>query len=212
MAVVSSRRSVMTLFSDPLDVNSHRARIVLLEKNIAFEVINADPKNFPDELIDFNPYRSLPTLVDRDLVIYDARIIMEYLDERFPHPPLLPVDPVARARTRVMLFRMERDWYSLLPALEIGTGAEKDAARKQLRDAFVSIAPVFQAKPFFMSDEFSMIDCSIAPLLWRFAHWGIELPPHAKPVKEYAERVYKRSSFKASLSDAEKDLKQTISR
>ncbi len=205
MAVVTNKRSVMTLYSGSNDVQSHRARIVLAEKNVTYEVIEVEPGNLPEDLIDLNPYNSVPTLVDRDLVLYDSRVVVEYLDERFPHPPLMPVDPVSRARSRLMLFRIEHDWYRLLPELEGGDDKARDAARKEFRDSLVSIAPVFDAKPFFMSDDFSLVDCSIAPLLWRLDAWGIDLPASAKAVKAYAERLFERDAFKESLTEAEKE-------
>ena len=154
MALVANRRSVMTLFSEATSPSSHQARMVLAEKGITVEIVNVDLDNLPEDLIDLNPYQTVPTLVDRELVLYDARVIMEYLDERFPHPPLMPVDPVSRARARLAMFRIERDWYSLLD--EIHTKGEKNAARsrKMLRDSLTSSVEVFAALPFFLSEEF----------------------------------------------------------
>jgi RNA polymerase-associated protein len=207
MAVATSKRSVMTLFSGTLDPYSHRTRIVLNEKSVTFEVKQVEPGNIPEDLIDLNPYNSTPTLVDRDLVLFDSQIIMEYLDERFPHPPLMPVDPVSRARSRMMLHRIDKDWYSLLPDLEGNDAAKKEAAQKEFRESLLSVSPVFDAKPFFMSDEFTLVDCSIAPLLWRLEHYGIELPAQAKSIEEYAERVFSRDAFKDSLTAEEKELR-----
>jgi RNA polymerase-associated protein len=206
MATVANRRSVMTLFSVPSDAQCHRARIVLTEKDITVDVLDIDPDDLPEDLQELNPYNNVPTLVDRDLVLYDARVIMEYLDERFPHPPLMPVDPVSRAKTRLMLFRIEKDWYSLLPAIEGSDEKAAAEARKVLRESIASSSAVFSAKPFFLSDEFSLVDCSIAPILWRLPHYGIELPRQAKAVNDYSERIFKRPSFQASLSDAERDM------
>jgi RNA polymerase-associated protein len=206
MAVIANRRSVMTLFSDATCPQSHRVRMVLAEKGITVEIVNIDPGNLPEDLIDLNPYQSVPTLIDRELVLYDPQVIMEYLDERFPHPPLMPVDPVSRARSRLALYRIEKDWYSLLGEFDKGEKAAAKA-RKTLRDSLAASAEVFSAKPFFLSDEFSLVDASIAPILWRLNHYRIELPAQAKPVLQYADRLFKRDSFKASLTEAEKEMR-----
>jgi RNA polymerase-associated protein len=206
MALVANRRSVMTLFSSATDPESHRVRLVFAEKGITVEVVDVDAGNKPEDLTDLNPYNSVPTLVDRELVLYDPRTIMEYLDERFPHPPLMPVDPVSRARARLALYRIEKDWYQQLPALESKSEKVYTKARKILRDSLTSSAEVFGAKPFFLSDEFSLVDATIIPVLWRLKHYRIELPRQAKPVLQYAARMYARESFNASLTDAEREL------
>ena len=207
MALIGSRRSGMTLFSDPSCPQSHRTRIVLAEKDITVEVINIDPNNKPEDLADLNPYNSAPTLVDRDLVLYDARVIMEYLDERFPHPPLMAVDPVSRARLRLALYHIERDWYNLLPDLA-ATGDKKSMAAQQvLRESLISTVELFKAKPFFLSDEFSLVDCTIAPILWRLSSFGIELSPDARSILRYADRLFARPSFRESLSEQELELR-----
>src|ERR1700753_1700000 len=166
----------MTLFSAPTDPWSHRTRLVLAEKGIAIELVNCDPLKLPEDLLDLNPYHSVPTLVDRDLVLYDSRVIMEYLDERFPHPPLMPVDPVTRAQFRLALHRVERDWYPLVHQIE----AEPDRnallkTRKTLRDTILQSEELFKVRPFFLSDEFSMVDATIAPVLWRLPYYEVEL-------------------------------------
>ena len=206
MALAANRRSVMTLFSAPDCAECHRTRIVLREKDITVDIIDIDPENKPEDLLELNPYNTVPTLVDRDLVLYEPRIIMEYLDERFPHPPLMPVDPVSRARTRLALYRVERDWYGLLSDLE--TGGEKKAARarKILKESLVGASDVFAAKPFFLRDEFSLVDATIAPILWRLRHYKIELPKSAAPVLDYMERIFERESFRASLTEAEMEM------
>ena len=206
MALVANRRSVMTLFSSATDPESHRVRLVFAEKGITVEVVDVDAGNKPEDLVDLNPYNSVPTLVDRELVLYDPRTIMEYLDERFPHPPLMPVDPVSRARARLALYRIEKDWYQQLPALESKSEKVSTKARKILRDSLTSSAEVFGAKPFFLSDEFSLVDATIIPVLWRLKLYRIELPRQAKPVTQYAERMFARESFQASLSDAEREM------
>ncbi len=171
----------MTLFSSPTCFHSHRARLVMAEKSISIDVIDVDPANLPEDLLDLNPYHSVPTLVDRDLVLYDSRVIIEYLDERFPHPPLMPVDPVTRAQFRLALFRIETDWYT--QAKLIDNAADKRSAtraRKVLTESILASAQVFAIKKFFLSDEFSLVDCSIAPILWRLPLYGIELDDSAK--------------------------------
>lgn len=206
MALVANRRSVMTLFSSATDPESHRVRVVLAEKGITVEILDVAEAKQSEDLLDLNPYNSVPTLVDRELVLYDPRAIMEYLDERFPHPPLMPVDPVSRARTRLALYRIEKDWYDLVPALESRTEKTVSKARKMLRDSLTAGAEVFAAKPYFLSDEFSLVDATIVPMLWRLKHFEIDLPRQAKPVIQYAERMFERESFKASLSDSEREM------
>ncbi len=206
MAVVSNKRSVMNLYSDPQSAYSHRVRMVLAEKNITVEIVEVDPLNLPDEVMDFNPYGTLPTLVDRDLRLYESRIIMEYLDERFPHPPLFPVDPVSRANSRLYLYRVERDWYSLMDRILAGSGNDAAKARKELRESLIATAPIFDAKAYFMCDELSLVDCAVMPLLWRLPALGIELPSQAKAVTAYAARMFERDSFRRSLSEYEEEL------
>jgi len=208
MALVANRRSVMNLFSSASCPQSHRVRVVLAEKGITVEIVDVDTNHKPEDLLDLNPYNTVPTLVDRELVLYDPRAIMEYLDERFPHPPLMPVDPVSRARTRLALYRIEQDWYELVPQLESRGEKTASKARKILRDSLTSSAEVFAAKDFFLSDEFSLVDASIAPILWRLKHYGIELPRQAKPVMDYAERVFERETFQASLTEVEREMQE----
>jgi RNA polymerase-associated protein len=156
--------------------------------------------------MDANPYGTVPTLVDRELRLYESRIIMEYLDERFPHPPLLPVDPVSRANSRLFMHRIDQDWYRLLGPAFNGNAEEKAKARKQLRDSLISSAPIFAAHPFFMSDEFSLVDCCVAPLLWRLPALAIELPDQAKSVRNYMKRIFAWDAFRTSLTEAEREL------
>ncbi len=208
MSLVINRKSVMSLYSGNSCPFSHRARIVLGEKNIAADILNVDSHSMPEDFIDLNPYHTLPTLVDRDLVVYNSQIIIEYLDERFPHPPLLPVDPVSRARARLMLYRIEQDWYNSLEAIHNSKdSAEVIRNRKALRDSLTSSAPLFSQKTFFMSDEFSLIDCSIAPILWRLPHYGIELPSQASAVNKYALRLFARDGFRTSLTETEREMR-----
>jgi RNA polymerase-associated protein len=206
MSIVANRRSVMSCFSSPVDPECHRARIVLAEKDITVEIHDVDMDNLPEDLIDLNPYATVPTMVDRDLVLYNARVLIEYLDERFPHPPLMPVDPVSRAKSRLALFRIESDWFSLLGDIENGTEKKKEQAKKALTESLINSAEVFAVKPYFLSDEFSLLDCSIAPSLWRLPYYDIELPTSCKPITTYMKRVFSRPSFQASLSEQERDM------
>lgn len=197
----------MNLYSTATSIFCHRTRIVLAEKDIAHESIIVDSRSLPEDLIDLNPYSSLPTLVDRDLVLYNSRVIMEYLEERFPHPPLMPVGPVARAQTRLALFRVENDWYPLAEIIE--TKGEKAAvkARKELMESLAASADVFSAMPYFLSEDFSLVDASIAPLLWRLPHYGIELPKAAKVILSYADRLFDRDGFQRSLTEGEREFR-----
>jgi RNA polymerase-associated protein len=198
----------MTLFSKATDPWSHRTRLVLAEKAIHVETIDVEEGKLPEDLLDLNPYQTVPTLVDRDLVLYDSRVIIEYLDERFPYPPLMPVDPVARAQFRLALFRIERDWYSLAQQIDDPSDRKLgQKARKILRDSILATADVFKAKPYFLSDEFSLVDATIAPILWRLNSWGIELPSQAQPVVRYANLVFSRAAFRQSLSEVEQEMR-----
>ncbi|MEE9357040.1 MAG: glutathione S-transferase N-terminal domain-containing protein, partial [Sedimenticolaceae bacterium] len=186
---------------------NHRVRMVLAEKNITVEIVDTDPVNISEDIMDLNPYGTLPTLVDRDLILFESRIIMEYLDERFPHPPLLPVDPVSRASSRLFMHRVSKDWYSLMDGIFAG-GKGVAKARKELRESLTAAAPIFNHKPYFMSDVLTLVDCAIAPLLWRLPLLGVELPPQAKPVLDYAERLFERESFQQSLTEAEREMRE----
>jgi RNA polymerase-associated protein len=196
----------MTLYSDAVDPASHAVRFVLSEKAINVEIHTVAADERPEDLNDLNPYNTILTLVDRELVLYEAQIIMEYLDERFPHPPLMPVDPVARASNRLYRYRIRTDIFSLVSTIETGDSAAADAARKSLRDHLTAVAPVFTQKAHFMSDEYSLADCYLAPLLWRLPYYRISLPRQAKPLLQYAERLFEREAFDASLSDAEREM------
>jgi RNA polymerase-associated protein len=209
MTVIANRRSVMTLFSKPADPWSHRTRLVLAEKSINIDIVDVEEGNLPEDLLDLNPYNSVPTLVDRDLVLYDSRVIIEYLDERFPHPPLMPVDPVTRAHFRLALFRIEKDWYSLAEQIYAG-GDRKPVTRaiKLLEESILSSVEIFAAKRFFLSDEFSLVDCTIAPILWRLPLFSIALPAQARPIQRYMDDVFSRPSFQASLTEFEQEIRQ----
>ncbi len=197
----------MNLYTTETSIECHRARIVLNEKDIVHEVVLVDPKKMPEDLIDLNPYGSLPTLVDRDLVLYNSRVIMEYLEERFPHPPLMPVGPVQRAQTRLALFQVEHDWYPLVDTIETKGEKAVAKAKKDLTESIVSVAEVFSVTPFFLSEDFTLVDASIAPILWRLPHYGIKLPVEAKAINAYADRLFERKGFILSLTESERELR-----
>ncbi|CAJ0993381.1 stringent starvation protein SspA [Pantoea sp. Nvir] len=208
MAVAANKRSVMTLFSSPTDIFSHHVRIVLAEKGVSVEIEQVTMDNLPRDLIELNPYRTLPTLVDRELTLYESRIIMEYLDERFPHPPLMPVYPVARGENRLMMYRIEQDWYSLMYTIEKSNGQEAETMRKQLHEELLSISPLFSRTPFFMGEEFSMVDCYLSSMLWRLPSIGIDITSTgSKELKSYMTRVFERDSFLTSLTDEEREMR-----
>ncbi len=207
MGVVANRRSVMTLFSEDTDVYSHRVRIVLAEKGINVDIVSVDTGNPPEDLIDLNPYNTVPTLIDRDLVLYDSQVIMEYLDERFPHPPLMPVDPVSRANNRLMLHRIEQDLYAQLNIVLHGSEKAAAKAKKEIRENLIMVSPIFEQKPYFLSDEFTLVDCALAPLMWRLPSLNISLPKQTAPMLAYADRIFARESFQSSLSEAEQELR-----
>ena len=199
----------MTLFSDGREHYSHRVRMVLAEKGVTCDIVEVDSENKPEDLAEINPYNSLPTLLDRDLVLYEANVIMEYLDERFPHPPLLPVYPVQRALSRLWITRVEREWSSRLDVLMSPKSREPalSKARKELRESLVAVAPIFAEKPFFMHDEFTLVDCCVAPILWRLKVVDIQLPDRTcRPMQKYMQSIVARESFRLSLSEAELEM------
>ncbi|RFA30303.1 stringent starvation protein A [Alkalilimnicola ehrlichii] len=206
MAAVS-KRSVMTLYSGQTCPLSHRIRFVLAEKGITADIVPVSGDNKPEELLDLNPYGTVPTLVDRDLALYGTKIIAEYLDERFPHPPLMPVDPVSRAKARLVLYRIEKDWYGPLDRLIEGGETDAEGARKALIESLTASNELFANMPYFLSEDLSIMDCAVAPLLWRLPHYGIELPEQAQAVLDYAERIFALDSFQRSLTDAERVMR-----
>ena len=193
----------MTLFSNKTDIYCHQVRIGLAEKGVAYETEIVDPQALPEDLMELNPYGTVPTLLDRDLVLFNSRIIMEYLDERFPHPPLMPVYPVARGKSRLLMLRIEQDWYPTLEtAQNAASEAERAQALKQLKEEILAIAPIFSQNTYFMNDEFSLIDCYVAPLLWRMQELGVEFSgAGSKAVKSYMSRVFTRDSFLQSVGE-----------
>lgn len=207
MAGAASRRSTLTLYSLCNCCHCHRVRLVLLEKGLDAEFVWVNPASPPPDLLDASPGGHLPTLIDRDVVLNNDRVIIEYLDERYPHPPLLATDPAGRARQRLALARIEQDLYTQLPRLSRSVREERDLAREALRTQLVAGAAVFAARPYFLGTDYSLIDATLAPLLWRLAHYGIELPSEAAPVSDYAARMFARPAFRQSLSAVELEMR-----
>ena len=199
---------MMTLYSGSTDPYSHRCRIVLFEKDMDFEVIDVDMHNKPEEIASISPSGKMPVLVERDLVLTESNIINEYIDERFPHPQLMPPDPVMRARARLVLFNFEHDLFSHVNTLEHSLSKASDKARNEIRDSLSQLTPILTKQKYLMNDEFSMLDVAIAPLLWRLEHYGIELPKVAAPVLKYRERLFSRPAFISALTPTEKALRK----
>ncbi len=197
----------MVLYSDNTSPIGHAVRIVLAEKDINVEINYVSADNLPEEVVEVNPYNTVLTLIDRDLVLYDAQIIMEYLDERFPHPPLMPVDPVARANNRLLRYRIMKDLYAAVDEINDDNEIAAANARKSVRDQLTSVVAAFSQMPYFMSEEYSLVDCCMAPLLWRLDYFGIKLPASAKPLQQYAQRLFEREAFRLSLSEQERELR-----
>ena len=206
-----SNRTSMALFSDPTDHYSHRVRIVMCEKDVSGEIIDTDLNNLPRDLLEVSPYEELPILVDRDVCLYDSIVLMEYLDERFPHPPLLPVYPVTRAQIRLFIKRVERDWCEKFDLLLKGdlSDSQSRKSKQEFKSQILSLSPILKEKQYFMSDDFSLVDCCIAPILWRLPLVGIELPKDTKtkPIYEYMQKVFTRPCFIESLSELERDIR-----
>ena len=208
MTFIATKRSTMLLYTASDDYCSQQVRIVLAEKNISYETVNINNNTEAMAyLTEINPYKTVPTLIDRELVLYKPNIIMEYLDERFPHPPLLPVYPTSRGRARLLMYRIYNDWYSLADRIIKSTNKTKTIAlTKELRDSLIGIVPAFKTMPYFMSEEFSLVDCCLAPLLWRLEKLQISLPVQAKSLKIYAEKIFARDSFQHSISIIEQQI------
>ena len=208
MTSVANRRSMMGLYSGNTCIRSHQVRIVLAEKGILTEINNVEDSVVPEDLMALNPYVSLPTLIDRELVLYDSRVIVEYLDERYPHPPLMPVSPVERAKLRLGLVTIERDFVEPAVALDLVLGTRvENAHRKKLKSLLTSSADLFGIQRFFLSDDFTIVDCVIAPILWRLNLFGIELPGNQKSIDAYMERIFSRVAFKESMTEDEEEMR-----
>lgn len=206
MANITSRKSAMTLFSSPSCIMSHCARLVVYEKGVPADIEFFDPNDPPEDLLELNPNGNAPTFVERDLVLYDARIIMEYLDERFPHPALHQMDPVSRANARMLIKRIDQEWYPMLEEIQVNGEKKSAKTKKNLKESLMAAAPVFEATPYFMSEEYSLIDCAMAPFLWRLPSVGIDISSLGKGITAYANRLFSRKAFQDSLSSQEKEM------
>ncbi|MEY4210811.1 MAG: hypothetical protein RLZ92_1192 [Pseudomonadota bacterium] len=206
MANITSRKSAMTLFTSSTCILSHCARLVVHEKAVPADIEFFDPNNPPEDLRELNPNGNSPTFVERDLVLYDARIIMEYLDERFPHPALHQMDPVSRANARMLIKRIDQEWYSLLDEILTLGDKKNSKQKKMLKESLLAAAPVFEATPYFMSEEYSMIDCVMAPFLWRLPSVGIDIISLGKGITAYSNRLFSRKAFQDSLTTEEKNM------
>ena len=204
MTLLANRRSAILLFSLPNCLESHRTRIVIKEKEISAEIHEVDLNNIPEEIKILSPYDEYPSLVDRELVLQNSRVIIEYLDERFPHPPLLPVDPISRAKFRLALNEIEHNWYSKY-AEAYNDEVLDEKFITEIKNYFLEIAPLIKKK-FFMSDDFGLVDCSIAPLLWRLKSLDFDLAENNKVIADYSERIFEREAFQDSLTETEKEL------
>jgi RNA polymerase-associated protein len=199
---------MMKLYSGSVDPFSHRCRIVLFEKGMDFEVIDVDLANKTEDLAILSPYGDVPVLVERDLVLTEANIINEYIDERFPHPQLMPADPVMRARARLFLYSFEQDLYSHIKDLESSDEATVVKARKTVRDNLTQLVPIFSRQEYLLGDEYSMLDVAVAPLLWRLEHYGIQMPTQAAPLLKYAERLFARPLYVEAMTPSEKVMRK----
>ena len=208
MVLNQRSRTVLTLFSAADCLHCHRVRLVLAAKGVTYDLVPVDLNRPPEDLAEVNPYNSVPTLVDRDLVLYDTNVICEYLDERYPHPPLMPIDPLTRARVRLAIVRIENDWLTLADAMDENTGKTAETAKKALRDALIQNVQAFKASKFFLSPDMSLADCVLAPLIWRLPSLGINLPPSAQAINDYGERIFRNPGFPRSLMPEERALRE----
>jgi RNA polymerase-associated protein len=200
---------MMVLYSGTTCPFSQRCRFVLFEKGMDFEIKDVDLFNKPEDINVMNPYGQVPVLVERDLILYESNIINEYIDERFPHPQLMPADPVARARTRLFLFNFERELFVHVQTLENSNNPKLiERAKPAIRDRLVQLAPVLLKNKYMLGDDFSMLDVAIAPLLWRLDHYGIDVPKSAVPLMKYAERIFSRPAFIEALTPSEKVMRR----
>ena len=197
----------MALYSAATCIQCHRVRFVLAEKGINVDIVNVnEDKSAAEDLAELNPYNETPTLVDRDLVLYDAGVINEYLDERYPHPPLMPVDPVSRAHLRLVHYRVLRDWFALAREVEATDGRKGEKPRRQLRESIIAGNDLFKVDHFVLNPELTLVDCTLGPLMWRLPYYGIKLGKPGAAVEAYAQRLFSRNSFKASLTQGERDM------
>ena len=201
------RQFTLKLYSAPSCPQCHRVRFLLAEKELDYETIIVDGNNKPSELADLNPYNSVPTLVDRDITVYEPRIILEYIDERYPHPPMIPPDPISRANFRMAMYHLEHDWYNQVKKLSSPSRRIANTAKNAMQEMLIANADTFKANRFFWDEEFSILDCSIAPILWRLSSLNVDLPKkNSSPIRQYAKRVFERPAFRKSLTEVEAEI------
>lgn len=200
-------RNALTLFSSVDDVLCHRVRLVLAAKGVSYDLVAVDPQAPPEDLIDLNPYHSVPTLVERDLVLYAASVVSEYIDERYPHPPLMPIDPLSRARLRLAMLRIEHDWVPQVQAVQLGNKQQAEAGRKRLKELLTASVPLFKASKFFLNNDMSLADCAMAPIIWRLQSLDVPLPKDGKPIEDYGNRIFRSPGFVRSLTPQERALR-----
>ena len=201
-------RNTLTLFSSVDDVLCHRVRLVLAAKGVSYDLVPVDPQSPPEDLRVLNPYSSVPTLVERDLVLYAASVVSEYLDERYPHQPLMPIDPLSRARLRLAMLRIEHDWVLQVQQVQFGSKQQAEAARKRLKELLIASVPLFKASKFFLNNEMSLADCAMAPIVWRLPALDVPLPKDGKVIEEYGNRIFRNPGFVRSLTPQEKSLRE----
>ena len=207
MSTTPRVRNNLTLFSGVDDVLSHRVRLVLAAKGVTYDFIPVDPTRPPEDLVDLNPYHSVPTLVERDLGLYAASVVSEYIDERYPHPPLMPIDPLSRARLRLATLRIEHDWVPQVQAIQLGNKAQAEAGRKRLKELLTASVPLFKAYKFFLNTEMSLADCAMAPIIWRLPALDVPLPKDGKAIEDYGNRIFRNPGFARSLTEQERKLR-----
>ncbi|HHW4680886.1 MAG TPA: glutathione S-transferase N-terminal domain-containing protein [Xylella taiwanensis] len=207
MAMSARMRNTLTLFSSTNDVLCHRVRLVLATKGVTYDMVSVDSQNPPEDLIDLNPYHSVPTLVERELVLYAASVVSEYVDERYPHPSLMPMDPLSRARLRLAMLRIEHDWVPQVQAIQLGSKIQAEAGRKRLKELLTASVPLFKASKFFLNAEMSLADCAMAPIIWRLQALDVPLPKDGKAIEDYGNRIFRNPGFLRSLTEQEKKLR-----
>jgi RNA polymerase-associated protein len=205
MVANARSRTVLTLFTTMDGIQSHRVRMVLAAKGVVYDRVEVRSDKPPEDLRDLNPYANVPTLVDRDLVLHETSVICEYLDERYPHPPLMPIDPLSRARLRLSMVRVEQDWLPLIDTIGAG-GRRADTARKHLREQLLASRPLFKAAKFFLNPELSLADCLVVPVIWRLPMLGVKLGREGKVITDYGERIFHSQGFTRSLTNEERAM------
>lgn len=203
----------ITLYSHADDFRSHWVRFVLTEKQIKHHLIIVDEDD--EDLASLNPYNQLPMLIENDLKLFNTAIISEYIDDRYRQNKLYADAPAPRAEQRQYIWRFEQDWLRLADIMlrhpdTLNPEAQKKA-RQQLKDTLISLTPLFQHFPYFMSESFTILDCMLAPIFIRLKQMGIELPKQqCRPILLYCQRIFNRPSFQKSMTLQEKNRFQAF--